>query len=148
MTNSTMKRLYRVYAFIVYLVPMIILFILRSDKYLKKPTTAIGFFGFIVLAFVIFYFSKQLFNEGLKGKRFIVVSGLLTVFSVVTLYLAQELVYICVTSFIASVFSQLINEVADVYENYEYKIDPDTGIKHKNRDKAIPQKEAWREAYL
>ena len=144
MTNGAMKKLYKLYAFVVYLIPMLILFFARIDNYVN-PEQAIGFFGVVVIIFVSLYFSRQILNQGFQGKTPIIISAVLFVFSFITQYIANELMIITGVSFVAALLSEFINQVSYVYENYEYKIID--GVKRKNLDKALPQKDAWREAY-
>ena len=142
MTNGAMKKLYKFYAFLVYLVPMLALLIIRREHY-ASPEKAIGIFGIMIIFFVVLYFQKQLFS--MKGKAFIIISGLLFVFSIITRFIAEELEIITGVSFVAAVISEFINIVANVYEDYEYKMID--GVKRKNTERAITQKQAWREAY-
>ena len=145
MTNGLMRKIYRLLAFIVYLVPMLILFIARKDKYLQAENT-IGFFGFLLIIFVVIFFEKQIFGDKLTGKRFIIISGILFLFSFLTQYIAEELVWITGVSTLSAILASFINEVAEVYSRYEFK--EIEGVKRKNPDKALPQKEAWKEAYF
>ena len=144
MTNGAMKKLYKLYAFVVYLIPMLILFFARINNYVN-PEQAIGFFGIVLIIFVSLYFSRQILDKGFQGKTPIIISGILFIFSFITQYIANELMIITGVSFVAALLSEFINQVSYVYENYEYKIID--GVKRKNLDKALPQKDAWREAY-
>ena len=143
MTNGAKRRLYRFYAFLVYLTPMLVLFFVRIEKY-TQTAGAISFFGFIVIAFVVLFFKKQLLTFAEKDVL-LSLAIVLLIFSIAAIFIAKELAWIAGTSIVGAILSKVVNIVGDVYENYEYKIVD--GIKKKNRDPALPDKEAWREAY-
>ena len=143
MTNSMKKKLYRIYAFLVYLVPMLILFFLRYEKY-TNPAGAIGFFGFLIFILITIFFGQQVF-EKTKKRAVLVICVILFAFTVATQYIASELLWILGTSIIGAVLSDIVNQVGNVYENYETIVE--NGITHKNMNKGLPDKKAWAEAY-
>ena len=143
MTNGFMKVLYRVFAFLIYLVPMLVLFLVRIEKY-TQTAGALSFFGFVIIIFIVLFFKNQLLDFS-KKDVLLTFSIALLVISVVTRYVFTEMLWIASTSVVGSVLSRLVNVVADVYANYEYKIID--GIKKKNLDRAQTAKQAWREAY-
>jgi len=143
MTNRGKKLLYRFYAFLVYLIPMAVLFAVRIDHYLQVDG-AVGMFGFLIIIFVVLFFGEKMF-EGAKKDPVLSVSIVLFVFSIAMHFLASEMLWITSVSIVGAVLSKLVNAVAEVYANYEYKVID--GIKKKNRDPALPDKEAWDEAY-
>ena len=143
MTNSGKCLLYKVLSFAVYALPMVLLFFLNMGEY-ASDGSVFGFFGYIILFFVILTF-KNTFVELFKTRTLMCVSAVLLVFSVLMQYLADNMILICAVSFIGAVMQSLVSVVADVYDRYSYiTID---GIKRRNLAKAIPDKQAWAEAY-
>lgn len=143
MTNSAKKVIYRVYAFLVYLIPMVVLFFVRMEKYMQVQG-ALGIFGFILLVFVFMFFGEKLLDK-FKEKRVLFVSVGLFVFAITTYYISSELLWITATSVVGAILSEIVNVVGDVYARYEYKMVD--GVKTKNKDAALSDKDAWREAY-
>lgn len=144
MTNGQKAVIYRLYSFLAYLVPMILLFFINKDKYITEGG-AFGFFGYVVLIFVVVSF-KNTFIELIKSKTLLTVSAILFLFSLLMQYLADEMLMISVFSFFGALFQLLFQLVADVYERYAYvTVD---GIKKKNREPALTDGQAWKEAYL
>lgn len=143
MTNSAMKKVYRFLAFLVYAAPMTTLLLVRYDRY-THAAGSLGFFGILIIMFCALFFGAQMFEKA-KKKPLMSVSIALFVFAVITRYMSVELLWVTAVSTAASVLSEFVNVVADVYENYEWKVVD--GIKTKNLDKALPQKEAWAQAY-
>lgn len=143
MTNKAMAFVYKMYAFIAYAIPMIVLLISRWEVYTKTGTT-LGFFFYIAVAFVIIAF-KDIVLDFIKKRALLSVSCIVFAFSLVMLVFAEEMVYISGVSTFAAVLQGFISCVADVYDNHS-KILKD-GVMRPNLGKAIPQKQAWAEAY-
>lgn len=144
MTNGQKAVLYRLYSFLAYLVPMLVLFSINKDKYITEGG-AFGFFGYIVLIFVVVSF-KNTFLELIKSKTLLTVSAILVLFSLLMRYLADEMLIISVFSFVGALLQLLFQLVADVYDAHTYVIE--NGIKRKNRAPALTDAQAWKEAYL
>ena len=143
LTNSGKCLLYRVLSFLVYLIPMTILFIVNIDSY-SSGGGIFGFWGFIVLAFVFISF-KQNVIDMFKKQTLLSVSGVFFIFSLIMRFLATEMLLITCVSFLASLLSSFVSIVADTYELLSYKLID--GVKQKNLDKAMPDKKAWAMAY-
>lgn len=143
MTNGAKCKLYRAYAFLVYALPMALLFILNHEAYAGKAS-AIGFWGYIILIFVIAAF-KDKFLTLFKNSSLLTISAIFFVIALTMRYLSDEMILIALVSLVGSVLSTFIDIVGDVYERHS-KIIVD-GVEQKNRKPAIPDKEAWKEAY-
>ena len=143
MTNGAKKILYRLYAFLIYLIPMAVLFLCRLENYMQVQG-ALGLFGFILLIFVALFFSEKLL-EKFKEKRVLFVSVVLFIFVIITHYISTELLWITSVSCVGAALSELVNVVGDVYARYEWKVVD--GIKTKNTDPALSDQDAWKEAY-
>ena len=143
MTNRGMCLLYKAYSFIAYAIPMVILFLANMDAY-KTDGSIFGFWGFVILGFVFIAF-KGTFINLIKNRTLMTVSGIVLLFAILMQYIAQEMILISMMSFGGAVMQSFLEGVADVYENYSW-ITVD-GVKKRNRKKAIPQAEAWAEAY-
>ena len=144
MTNGQKAVLYRLYSFLAYLVPMVTLFCINKDKYITEGG-AFGFFGYIVLVFVVVSF-KNAFVSLIKSKTLLTVSVILFLFSLLMRYLADEMMIISFFSLIGASLQLLFQFVADVYEANAYVVE--NGIKRKNRAPALSDAQAWKEAYL
>lgn len=143
LTNSGKCLIYRILSFLVYLIPMTILFIANIDTY-SSGGGIFGFWGFIVLAFVFISF-KQNIIDIFKKQALLSVSGVFFIFSLVMRFLATEMLLITCVSFLASLIASFVFIVADTYELMSYKLVD--GVKQKNLDKAVPDKKAWAMAY-
>lgn len=142
MTNGAKCLLYRFYAFIVYSTPLAIL-LLINNGYLSNGSK-IGVFGIIIISLIIVMFKEQMLTF-FKSQPLFITSLVLLFISIVFKYIGDELFYISLCSIIGSVVSMVFGKVANVYENYKYiTID---GIKKKNRQQSISDKQAWAEAY-
>ena len=144
MTNGQKAVLYRLYSFLAYLVPMVILFCINKEKYITDGG-AFGFFGYILLIFAVVSF-KNTFINLIKSKTLLTVSAILFLFSLLMRYLADEMLIISVFSFFGALLQLLFQLVADVYDAHAFVVD--NGIKRKNRAPALSDAQAWREAYL
>ena len=144
MTNGQKAVLYRLYSFLAYLVPMMVLFLINHNKYITEGG-AFGFFGYILMIFIVVSF-KNTFLDLIKSKTLLTVSAILFLFALLMKYLADEMLIITVFSFIGAALQLLFQMVADVYENHAYVTE--NGIKRKNRAPALTDAQAWKEAYL
>ena len=143
MTNRGMCLLYKVYSFIAYALPMVVLFIVNVDAY-QTDGSIFGFWGFVILAFIFISF-KSTFINLIKNRTLMTVSGLFLIFSIMMQYLAQEMILISTMSFAGAVMQSFFEGVADVYDTHSYILVE--GVKRRNRKKALSQSEAWAEAY-
>lgn len=143
MTNGAKCKLYRLYAFLTYALPMALLFILNHEAYAGKAS-AFGFWGYIILIFVIAAF-KDKFLTFFKNGSLLTVSAIVFVIALIMRYLSDELILISLVSLIGALLSTFIDIVGDVYERHS-KIIVD-GVEQKNRKPAMPDAEAWKEAY-
>lgn len=143
MLNRTKCLLYKVGGWALYAVPMLILFFANHDEY-KSDGSFFGFFGFVIMAFLVLAFKKSVIAF-FKGKTLLCVSLLLLIFSCLMEYLAGNMILIAAVSAVGSVMQSVMEPVADVYEGYAY-IEDGSG-RHLNRAPAIPDAQAWREAY-
>lgn len=144
MTNLGKCYLYRLYAFLAYAVPMLILFFVNREAYIKDPNARIGIFGFVIFALIIIAFKSTVLSA-IKKCPLLTVSAFLLIFSMLMKSIAEQMILICTVSIIGSCLMLIVDVVADVYYNLSY-ITKD-GIKTKNPAKAITDREAWREAY-
>ena len=143
LTNSGKCKIYRALSFLVYLIPMTILFIANIDAY-SSGGGIFGFWGFIVLALVFVSFKGNILDT-IKKQPLLSISGGLFIFSLIMRFLANEMLLITCVSFLASVLSSFVSIVADTYEMMSYKLVD--GVKQKNLDKAMSDKKAWAMSY-
>lgn len=144
MTNYGKCLLYKLYSFLIYAVPMTLLFILNRGAY-KTEASIFGFWGYVILGLLIIAF-KGAFLEMFKKRTVLSVSAVFFVFSLIMLYMAKEMVLIAGVSLVASILQSFVGIVEDVYARLSWIIAED-GTRRKNPKKALPDKDAWREAY-
>lgn len=143
LTNSGMSRLYKLYTFLAYVLPMVVLFIVNHDAY-GKEEGIFGFWGIIVLMLCVIAF-KNFVTEFFKKYRVLTVSVMLLIIGIFAEFLGSQLILIGVVSTCAAIVSLVFSHVGDVYDEHCYKMV--NGEKVINKAPAIPQKEAWNEAY-
>ena len=143
LTNTGKCLVYKIYAFLIYLIPMSILFFVNLGEY-DRDAGIFGFWGFVVLAFIILAF-KNYVLEFFKKRTLLTVSIIFFIVSFITRYIADELLLITAVSMIAALLSTFVEIVADTYNEYSYKtVD---GVRTKNLAPALTDKEAWRLSY-
>lgn len=143
LTNHGKSVLYKIYAFLAYSSIMFVLFVLKLNEY--TTDSRLGFYAIIVLAFVIVAFKdtiKNIFNYNLL----LSVSVILLICALLGYTIGREMILISTCSVIASIISMFFGVVADTYAEYAFFTDKN-GIKRKNLEVAISDKQAWRESY-
>ena len=140
-TNHTQSILFKIYAFLVYCVPMFVLFFVNIDKY--TSSSKFSFLGIIVLGFIAIAFANTVkkiinYNIGLS------VSAIVFVISLLAQYLGEQMIIISFASFIGSVLSMIVGEIANTYYRFSFIVD-EQGNKRKNKAKAMTLKEIWSE---
>lgn len=143
LTNSGMCRLYKLYTFLIYVIPMTVLFIAKHDAF-SSQGGVFGFWGIIVLILCVLMF-KEFVATFFKKQPIISVSIVLLVIGLFAEFLASYLALIGIVSGVAGIASSIVSVVADVYNTHSYKMVD--GEKVLNKGVAISQKEAWHEAY-
>lgn len=113
MTNLGKCRLYRIYAFLTYCIPMIICLQVNNKAYMSGGS-AFGFWAYILLFFCLIAF-KNIFLKWVEKRATLVMSAVLMIFSLMMIYLAEEMLLICAVSLVASILSYFVDVVADVY---------------------------------
>lgn len=139
-TNKARYWFYKVLSFVVYAIPLLVLFAVQKGNYIKSAGTSLSFFGYIIIFFLLIAFKDKVLDF---AKKNIILSVSLVVFiiSIVMRYLADELTWISGISLVGAVASMVIEPVSEVYKKRADK-DVETGtydlLSHKN---------AWRLAY-
>lgn len=143
MTNLGKSYLYRLFSWCAYVIPLAVLFIVNRDAYIA-PESAIGFFGIVIIALAIIAFKDTVINA-FKRSPLMTLSIVLLVIGMMMESIAGQLSLIATASLIGSCLHLIVDKVADVYHDRAYRIVD--GIKTRNREPAIPDLAAWREAY-
>ena len=140
MTNKGKAFLFKIYAFLIYLVPMAVLFAVNYNEY-DKDGGAVGFWGIVVIAafkdYVIAFFKKQ---------PLLTVSLAVFIVSIITAELADQLALISGIAVVASLLSSFVSVISDSFMNHAYIVQPN-GEKSLNTNEAIPTRQAVMEAY-
>lgn len=144
MTNLGKCYLYRFYAFLAYSVPMIALLIINREEYIQDKGARMGLYGFVVLALVVIAFKNTILSA-VKKNPLLTVSIILLIFSVLMKSISTSMITICAVSIIGSLLMMFVDVVGDVYRDRAYIIKD--GIRMKNKQRAMTDREAWKEAY-
>lgn len=147
MGNIARYRLYKIYSCIAYATPMAILFGVNSSQYISDTTggKSIGFWGFVMLIFIVLAFKNKIKELGTKN-AVMTVSILVFSISLIMRLIADQLMIISLCSIGGSVLSNMVEPVADYYYSVAYKqLNEDVRVKQNLA--TIPQKIAWRQAY-
>ncbi len=141
LTNYMQSVLFKLYAFLVYCIPMAILFFCNVNAYTSNAK--LSFFGILIIGFIVIAFANTLkkifkYNIGLS------VSAVMFVVALLSKFLGEQLILISGASFVGSVLSMVVGEIANTYYRFAFKIDED-GRKRKDRSRALTLKEAWSE---
>lgn len=143
MTNYLKAKLYQLYSYLIYIVPLVILVACNFSKYLKVPSYRLSLTGYMVLIFLLVGF-KSKFADFAKKNTVLTVSLVIFVISLVMRYLADELLLLSTVSLIGAVLSSVIEPVTDVYLAHAYT---DIERRIKSEERALPDKTAWKLAY-
>lgn len=144
MTNGAKSLIYRFLAFMVYAIPLLILYFCNQSKY-ATDGSAFGFWGIFIIALVIIMFKKQFLNA-FTNQPLLTFSIVTLILSVLFKYIGDELFWVSLISVAGSILAIFFNAVANTYDNYKYIIDSN-GIKKKNLTTAISDKKAWAETF-
>lgn len=113
-TNRGRFYEYKAISFIIYLLPLIVLFSVNYGSYIRSAGTSLSFFGYIIIAMILIAF-KDKFLEFAKKNVVLSVSLVVFIVSIVMQYLAQELMLISGVSLFGAFLSCIVEPVADVY---------------------------------
>lgn len=144
MNNLAKCYLYRLYAFMGYALPMLILFGVNHEAYISTGA-AVGFFGILILALCLISFKNTVLSF-VKAHFLLSFSVVLLAVSAAMKALAGELLLISFVSLLGSILQGVFDTVADVYHNHAY-ITREDGTRAKNGAPALPDRTAWKEAY-
>lgn len=144
MTNKGKAFLFKIYAFLIYLVPMAVLFAINYKEY-DKDGGVIGFWGMVVIAFVVLAFKDYIITF-FKKQPLLTVSLTIFIVSIVMSELADKLALISGIAVIASLLSSFVSVISDSFMNHAYIIQPN-GEKSLNTNEAISTRQATMEAY-
>ena len=143
MTNLGKSYIYRLFSWCAYMIPLAVLFIINRDAYIA-PESAIGFFGIVIIALAVIAFKDTVINA-FKKSPLMTLSIVLLVVGMMMESIAGQLSLIATASLVGSCLHLIVDKVADVYHDRAYRIVD--GVKTRNREPALPDREAWREAY-
>ncbi len=139
-TNKGRYRLYKLISFLVYVLPLVILFAVERDHYLKTAGTSLSFFGYIIVAFALIAFKDKLLGFA-KNNAILTVSLIVFIISLIMRYLADELLLISGVSLFGALLSTIIEPVCEVFKKRADKDDEDGEVR------LLTHKNAWRLAY-
>lgn len=140
-TNKSRYIFYKWLSFLIYIIPLVVLFIIKRDDYITESGgKTVSFFGYMVVIFVIVAFKDKVLTFA-KKNTILTVSVIIFTIAWVMKYLANELLLISAVSLIGSLISTIIEPVVVVYEARLEK--------ERNGDNVnlLSHKNAWRLAY-
>lgn len=141
LTNYGQSVLFKLYAFFVYLTPMLVLFFCNMDEYTSDAT--FSFFGIVLLGFVAIAFCgtlKKIFNYNLG----LSISAIIFIVALMAKYLGEQLLLISGCSFIGSALALIFGAISNTYYRFAFITD-DKGRRRKDTAQALPLKEIWKE---
>ena len=141
LTNYGQSIMFKIYAFLVYLIPMLILFFTNIDAYTSD--SKLSFFGILILGTCLIAFCGTIkkiinYNVGLS------VSVIVFLIALLSKYLGEQLMLISGCSFIGSVLSIVFTAISNTYYRLAF-VEDEQGRKRKDKSPAISFKEAWQE---
>lgn len=139
-TNKGRYRFYKLISFLVYVLPLAILFGIGHEQYLKTAGSSLSFFGYIIVAFVLIAFKDKLLGFA-KHNTILTVSIIIFIVSLIMRYLADELLLISGVSLFGALLSTITEPVCEVYKKRADKDDEEGTVK------LLTHKNAWRLAY-
>lgn len=140
-TNKGRYYAYKAISFLLYILPLVILFGVEHNHYLKTLGTSLSFFGYVIIALILVALKDKLL-EFAKHNTVLTISIVLFVVSLIMRYLADELLLISGVSVFGALLSTIVEPVAEVYKKRSDKEVSDGQIKE-----TITHKNAWRLAY-
>ena len=143
-TNKGQAFIFKIYAFLVFLVPMSVLFAANYGEY-KSDGAVIGFWGIILIAFVVLAFKDFVINF-FKKQPLTTISLAIFIISMITAKLSGQLQLISGVALAASVLSSFVSVISDSFMNHAYIVQPN-GEKTLNAAPAISVRQAAMEAY-
>ena len=141
LTNYGQSVLFKIYAFLAYLVPMLVLFFCNMNEYTSDST--FSFFGIVLIGFIAISFCGTLkkiinYNLGLS------VSVIIFVIALMSKYLGEQLLLISCCSVLGSIFAMFFGAISTTYEHFSFIVD-ENGRKRKDKAEALPLSEIWKE---
>ena len=143
MTNLAKSYLYRLFAWVAYVLPLLVLFICNREAYVSTES-AVGFFGILIIALAVIAFKETVINA-FNRSPLLTISIVMLIVGMMMESLASQLSLIASVSIFGSCLHLIVDRVADVYRDRAYRVVD--GVKTKNRDPAMSDREAWSEAY-
>ena len=131
LTNHAQSVLFKIYAFLVYCLPMAVLYFCNIENY--NSDSKLSFMGVLLIGFVAIAFANTVkkiinYNIGLS------VSSIIFVIALLSKFLGEQLIMISGASFIGSVFALIFSEISNTYSRFAFKIDAE-GRKRKDSTK-------------
>ena len=144
LTNFGKSVLYKIYSFLVYLIPMLTLFFINLDNY--TTDSRLSFFGIIVLGFVLIAFCgtiKKIINYNLG----LTINAIIFIIAIFAEYLGKGLMLISFVSFLGNLFAMFFGAIANTYYRLAFITD-EKGRRRKDTSEGLPLKEVWRETIM
>lgn len=146
MGNLARYRAYKLLSFIAYILPLAILFAFNYNSYIRTPAKGIGFFGYILIIFILIGFKSKI-QSFAKKNTVLTVSLIVFIVAFIMQFLAKELLMISGMSLAGCVLSAVVEPVADVYYSLCYEHTTNDIRQRRRGVDTMPHGDAWRLAY-
>ncbi len=143
LTNRGKCLQYKLFAFLVYLIPMTLLFFINLGAY-TNDGGSFNFWGIMIFVGIVLAF-KNYIIDAFKKRTLLSINIALLAMSIVMRYLSDEVILIASIGSISALIASFVETVADTYDLMSYKLVD--GVKIKNTAPAMGDKDAWRMAY-
>lgn len=140
-TNKARYLFYKWLSFLIYIVPLVILFAVKSGDYISDGGgKTMSFWGYLLIIFAVVAFKDKVLNFA-KKNTILTVSIIIFAIAWIMKYLANELLLISFISLLGSLISTFIEPVVNIYE---------ARVKKEREGEAVgllAHRDAWRLAY-
>lgn len=144
LTNFGKSILWKILAFLVYLIPMAALFIWNFEEY--TTDSRLSFFGIVIIGFVVIAFANTVkkilnYNVGLS------VNAIIFLISIFAQFLGEQLCLISAVSFFGCLISMLFGAVGNTYYRLSF-IRDEQGRRRKDMSPGLSFREVVRETIV
>ena len=144
LTNFGKSILWKIVAFLVYLIPMVTLFLWNYEEY--TTDSRLSFFGIVILGFVVIAFARTVkkiinYNIGLS------VNAVIFIISIFAQFLGEQLCLISAVSFFGCVISMVFGGIANTYHRLSFVKD-EQGRMRKDTSPGLSLREAFSEMII
>ena len=143
LTNRGKCIQYKAFAFLIYLIPMTLLFFINLGAYTNN-SGSVNFWGIVLFVGIVLAFKNYIIDV-FKKRTLLAVNIALLLMAIIMRYLSDEVILITAVGGVSALIATFVEIVADTYDLMSYRLVD--GVKIKNTAPALSDKEAWQQAY-